>query len=91
MIVVMEAERPELAKRGDTLSLEVWPEYNRNGDVMNDNWRFLDRAGPSELEGALSADADRALCELAARRRARVRPLDPRPRANRRRDPQARA
>ncbi len=43
-----------------------------------------DRAGAPVVQGALSADADRALRDLAARRRAAARPLDARARTARR-------
>ena len=42
------------------------------------------RSGAAVTEGALPADADRALRRLAARRRSAVRPVDARPRAARR-------
>jgi GNAT superfamily N-acetyltransferase len=32
------SERPELWKDTDTLSAEVWPEYNQHGDVLNVYW-----------------------------------------------------
>ena len=34
------AERPDLAERGPA-SEDVWPEYNRHGDVMADWWEPL--------------------------------------------------
>jgi hypothetical protein len=36
------AERPDLGARADDLTGEVWPEYNRHGDVMNAHWPQLD-------------------------------------------------
>ena len=36
------AERPDLDERADELTGEVWPEYNRHGDVMNEHWGDLD-------------------------------------------------
>jgi hypothetical protein len=36
------AERPDLGERPDELTGEVWPEYNRHGDVMNEHWGDLD-------------------------------------------------
>jgi GNAT superfamily N-acetyltransferase len=63
MIVVTDAERPELAKRGDPLSLEVWPEYNRNGDVMNENWRFLHELFPEFQFVLYDEEADEVLAQ----------------------------
>jgi GNAT superfamily N-acetyltransferase len=36
------AERPDLDERADELTGEVWPEYNRHGDVLNELWPVLD-------------------------------------------------
>jgi GNAT superfamily N-acetyltransferase len=38
------SERPNLADRAEALEAEVWPEYNRHGDVMGAHWRRLREA-----------------------------------------------
>jgi GNAT superfamily N-acetyltransferase len=40
-IVATELERPDLAERADPIAVEVWPEYNRHGDVLNLYWGRL--------------------------------------------------
>jgi len=35
------AERPDLDERADALTAEVWPEYNRHGNVMGEHWHVL--------------------------------------------------
>jgi GNAT superfamily N-acetyltransferase len=35
------AERPDLDERADELTGEVWPEYNRHGEVLNAHWPLL--------------------------------------------------
>jgi GNAT superfamily N-acetyltransferase len=44
-LVATFAERPDLAERANALDIggQVWPEYNRHGDVMNRYWPRLDR------------------------------------------------
>ena len=63
MIVVTQADRPEIAERGDPLSLEVWPEYNRNGDVMNEYWRFLHELFPEYQFVLYDEEADDVLAQ----------------------------
>ena len=38
--IVQHLDRPELAAAGSELA-NVWPEYNKHGDVLNVYWRFL--------------------------------------------------
>jgi GNAT superfamily N-acetyltransferase len=35
------AERPDLDERADALTAEVWPEYNRHGEVLGEHWHVL--------------------------------------------------
>jgi hypothetical protein len=53
--VLTWAERPDLAERGPA-SEEVWPEYNRHGDVFDDWWSPLLEELP-EFQFALYDDA----------------------------------
>jgi GNAT superfamily N-acetyltransferase len=39
--VYTHAERPDLAERAAQLGDEIWPEYNRHGDVTNAHWRRM--------------------------------------------------
>ena len=41
-IVATAAERPDLWARAESLDEDVWPEYNRHGDVLNEYWGRLD-------------------------------------------------
>ncbi|HVN61264.1 MAG TPA: hypothetical protein VMT59_08360 [Gaiellaceae bacterium] len=50
--VFTAAERPELDRRADVLSAEVWPEYNLHGDVLGAHWRELAERFP-ELQFVL--------------------------------------
>ena len=36
------AERPDLWQRSHEQIVDVWPEYNRHGDVLNEHWSRLD-------------------------------------------------
>jgi GNAT superfamily N-acetyltransferase len=46
MQVFTAAERPELDRQADALSVAVWPEYNLHGDVLNTCWGVLDERFP---------------------------------------------
>jgi hypothetical protein len=39
--VVPYSDRPELRDRSDDVFVDVWPEYNVHGDVMNEYWELL--------------------------------------------------
>jgi hypothetical protein len=39
--VVSAVDRPDLAARGDAIGAEIWPEYNRHGDVLSAHWGRL--------------------------------------------------
>ena len=39
-------ERPDLAARADEATSDVWPEYNRHGDVLNASWGRMRAAFP---------------------------------------------
>jgi GNAT superfamily N-acetyltransferase len=41
-IVATAAERRDVWARADGLDTDVWPEYNRHGDVLNEYWGSLD-------------------------------------------------
>ena len=41
-IVATAAERRDVWARADGLDADVWPEYNRHGDVLNEYWGSLD-------------------------------------------------
>jgi GNAT superfamily N-acetyltransferase len=40
------SERPDLTERAHELTDEVWPEYNKHGDVLNEYWGRLDEEFP---------------------------------------------
>lgn len=41
-VIVTAAKRPDVWARAEDLDSEVWPEYNRHGDVLNEYWGRLD-------------------------------------------------
>ncbi len=55
MQVFTAAERPELDRVADALSVSVWPEYNLHGDVLSPYWAKLDERFP-ELQFVLVED-----------------------------------
>jgi hypothetical protein len=55
-------ERPDLAERGPPSS-EVWPEYNRHGDVVNPLWGSLLDELPEYQFALYDEDADSVLAE----------------------------
>lgn len=46
MRIVSSSERPDLSERASEATAEVWPEYNRHGDVLNEYWDQLDEVFP---------------------------------------------
>ncbi|MGH2996540.1 MAG: GNAT family N-acetyltransferase [Gaiellaceae bacterium] len=46
MRIVSSRERPDLSQRAWEATADVWPEYNRHGDVLNDYWGDLDEVFP---------------------------------------------
>jgi hypothetical protein len=42
MVIATARDRPELWKRADDLDADVWPEYNRHGEVLNRYWGRLE-------------------------------------------------
>jgi GNAT superfamily N-acetyltransferase len=40
-VVLTHVERPDLAERAADSGDEVWPEYNRHGDVVNQHWHRM--------------------------------------------------
>ncbi len=57
------SERPELWERISDLSAEVWPEYNRHGDILNRYWTRLYDAFPDYQFVLYDDDADDVLAE----------------------------
>lgn len=53
MIVATAAARPDLWARAEDLDADVWPEYNRHGDVLNRYWGRLDELLRPEPESLL--------------------------------------
>jgi GNAT superfamily N-acetyltransferase len=60
--VLTWAERPELIERGPP-SEEVWPEYNRHGDVFQDHWTPLLEELPQYQFALYDDAADSVLAE----------------------------
>jgi hypothetical protein len=44
--IVSSSERPDLSERASEATADVWPEYNRHGDVLNEYWGELDEVFP---------------------------------------------
>jgi hypothetical protein len=42
MLIATAAERPDVWERATELDADVWPEYNRHGDVLNRYWGRLE-------------------------------------------------
>jgi hypothetical protein len=57
------SERPELWARIAHLSSEVWPEYNRHGDVLNRYWDALYDRFPDYQFVLYDQSIDEVLCE----------------------------
>ncbi len=55
VVVVLYADQPEMWNETDALSREVWPEYNRHGDVLSSHWACLFEAF-AEFQFALYDD-----------------------------------
>jgi GNAT superfamily N-acetyltransferase len=62
--VVTVAERPELADRGDEATADVWPEYNRHGDLLAPGWGRMRRAFPDFELVLLDSRADEVLAQV---------------------------
>ena len=67
--IVTARERPDLAERAGERSGQVWPEYNKHGDVLNEYWGRLGEVFPEfqfvlyeEEEDALLAEAHSIPC-----------------------------
>jgi len=61
--VFTHAERPDLAERAAEGGDEVWPEYNRHGDVVNLHWHSM-RVDHPELQFVLyDEEADELVAE----------------------------
>jgi GNAT superfamily N-acetyltransferase len=61
--VFTHVERPDLAERAAEAGGEVWPEYNRHGDVVNQHWHRMRIAHP-ELQFVLyDEEADELIAE----------------------------
>jgi hypothetical protein len=42
MVIATARDRPEIWERADDLDADVWPEYNRHGEVLNRYWGRLE-------------------------------------------------
>ena len=42
LVTVSAEERPDLVARAAEVTADVWPEYNRHGDVVSTYWHTLD-------------------------------------------------
>jgi hypothetical protein len=63
LAVATAAERPDLDERADAISAEVWPEYNRHGDVLNVYWgRMIDEFADFQFV-LYDADGDELLAQ----------------------------
>jgi len=63
VVTVRYSERPELWDRIGDLSAEVWPEYNRHGDVMNQYWGRLYDELPDFQFALYDEERDEVLAE----------------------------
>ena len=63
MIAVRFSENPVLWERIAGLSAEVWPEYNRHGDVLTRFWRRLYEVFPDYQFVLYDQDTDEVLAE----------------------------
>ncbi|HZU73151.1 MAG TPA: hypothetical protein VE990_10330 [Acidimicrobiales bacterium] len=63
VVSVRYSERPELWERITDLSAEVWPEYNRHGDVVGPYWDSLYQVFPDFQFVLYDEDADEVLAE----------------------------
>jgi GNAT superfamily N-acetyltransferase len=61
--LVRYSERPELWPATDDISAEVWPEYNRHGDVLNAHWGRLPDELPEYQFRLYDADEQEVLAE----------------------------
>ncbi len=57
------SERPDLAERAQALEAEVWPEYNRHGDVMGAHWGRLGETSPDFQFVVVDEAADEVVAE----------------------------
>ncbi|MDP9066970.1 MAG: N-acetyltransferase [Actinomycetota bacterium] len=60
---VLYSERPELWERIEDLSEQVWPEYNRHGDTLNQFWGRLYEVFPEFQFVLHDDDSDEVLAE----------------------------
>jgi hypothetical protein len=63
VVAVRFSENPVLWERIGGLSAEVWPEYNRHGDVLNQFWRRLYEVFPDYQFVLYDQDIDEVLAE----------------------------
>ena len=62
-IVATAAERRDVWARADGLDADVWPEYNRHGDVLNEYWGSLDEKFAEFQFVLYDEEADELLAE----------------------------
>lgn len=58
VLAISYSERPELWSEMETVTAEVWPEYNRHGDVLSVYWARLFEEFP-QFQFALYDDQQR--------------------------------
>jgi hypothetical protein len=57
------SERPDLADRAKAREAEVWPEYNRHGDVMGAHWGRLREASSDSQFVVVDEATDEVVAE----------------------------
>ena len=63
LTLVRYSEQPELWEDTDSISREVWPEYNQHGDVLNEYWGRLFDEFPQFQFLLYDADAEAVVAE----------------------------
>ncbi|MBA3367020.1 MAG: GNAT family N-acetyltransferase [Actinobacteria bacterium] len=63
VITPTSRERPDLADRAEDIGDEIWPEYNRHGDVLNLHWSSLRGRFPDFQFVVYDQEADELLAE----------------------------
>ena len=61
LVAVTLAERPELDERASEIADEVWPEYNRHGEITSAHFRRLDTTFPEFQFVLVDQEADRGV------------------------------
>jgi hypothetical protein len=77
--VVLYSKRPVLWESISDLSADVWPEYNRHGEVLNRYWARLYEESPEWQFALVDADSGQVLAEGRSVPVARDGTASPRP------------